>query len=75
MARYTTKTPRAWIGVTEEGVELASNAEPMLPGQVVIEEEYSPSWTGLIDVHGNRIYRLPERRRIGFITKDLDDED
>jgi hypothetical protein len=32
----------------------------------VHEADKSPTWTGLLDQHGNKIYRHPQRIRMGF---------
>lgn len=58
-ARYTTHRPRAIF------VEDAYWPEPPVRMEVIIEQD-APVDTGLVDEFGTTIYRVPERRRVGF---------
>lgn len=42
------------------------NHYPLLPHLTVYEREKMPSPTGLVDEHGNSIYRVPEQIKMGF---------
>lgn len=61
--RYVTKRPRA--GYEAEYGEFWDDAH----GVTVFEADDGPQETGLLDAHGNPLYRLVERRPIGFRVK------
>lgn len=59
MTRYIT---RAWSSDTHTPEDR--------PSCTVYEAEDAPIDTGLLDANGTPLYRLPERRRIGFAKDD-----
>lgn len=42
------------------------NDTPWCPDIRVFEEETMPVYTGLLDAHGAKLFRQPERQPIGF---------
>lgn len=66
MSRYVT---RAWTGDETWGDSVHyANQVSTAKTCVVIDEDHKPARTGLVDVAGRDIYRLPDQTRCGFRT-------
>lgn len=72
MRRYVTRAQHlcddAWRSDWEDGAALR-------PGMTVMEHRREePQWSGLVDQHGNELYRAPdETRPVGFLAKWTED--
>ena len=62
--KYVTRSPaqRAWWDHLYHLDPRSTGIDPV----EVLEMSYDPQPTGLLDVHGNELFRMTEKRPIGF---------
>jgi len=62
--KYVTRSPaqRAWWDDLYHLDPRSTGIDPV----EVLEMSYDPQPTGLLDVHGNELFRMTEKRPIGF---------
>jgi hypothetical protein len=61
MSRYTTHPPEAWVS--------ASDVPETRPSCDVYESDPTPTYSGLLNAAGERLYRIPEKVKLGFHGK------
>ena len=59
MKRYITKPRAVWVSELEEEC-------PDMPALTVFEPDGEPQPTGILDAQGNELFRMLERKPIGF---------
>ena len=60
--RYIAKPRQWWSHELEEEMAAPTTI-------TIVEADHEPQETGLLDSHGNPLYRVPKRRPIGFRLK------